>query len=112
MKVFTACLIAILSLFAFLRPLEAKTRILEGNRRLTFGLAGTMQSVGNNNYGQTEMLRDINYQLMPELTFEGKELRRVKLFLNHWSFHKVDKVQGRASEINLVGAVFRVSPPF
>ena len=144
MKVFTACLIAMLSLFAFLRPLEAKTRILEGvesnltfswhgpedydwqavlgtdlpiisfegNRRLTFGLAGTMQSVGNNNYGQTEMLRDINYQLMPELTFEGKELRRVKLFLNHWSFHKVDKVQGRASEINLVGAEFRVSPAF
>ena len=58
------------------------------------------------------MLRDINYQLMPELTFEGKELRRVKLFLNHWSFHKVDKVQGRASEINLVGAEFRVSPAF
>lgn len=144
MKAFVACLTVILSLFAFNRPLEAKTRILEGvesdltfswhgpdgydwqaslgtdlpiisfegSRRLTFGLAGTMQSVGNNHYGQTGMLRDINYQLMPEFTFEGKELRPVKLFLNHWSFHKVDKVQGRAAEINLVGAEFRVSHLF
>lgn len=85
---------------------------IPGRRRFFAGFQGALQSVATEHYFQKGMLRDINYQLMPYGILYDAINWRLKFFINHWSFHKVDMVQEKIPEINITGIQVRVLPNF